>query len=66
MHPSAWKKGYSRKFAVAINPSGAAACTRVRRGAAPLASKCGNYVPFVAPSWIKGLRLVTIQLLEKS
>jgi hypothetical protein len=31
-----------------------------------LASKRGHYVVFVAPFCIKGLRLVTVQLPEKS
>jgi hypothetical protein len=65
VHPSAWKKN-SRKFAVASNPSDAAVSTLPRCNGTPQAPKRGNYVPFVAPLYIKGLRLVTMQLLEKS
>jgi hypothetical protein len=61
----AWKD-YSPKFAVASNPSGAAASTQQQHGGPPRASERGDYVPYVAPSCIKGLRLVTVQLPEKS
>jgi hypothetical protein len=41
IHRSAWKKN-SRKFTVASSLANAAASTRVWRGAAPSASKCGD------------------------
>src|SRR5215211_2913161 len=66
IHRSAWKKRNSRKFAVASTPSSAAASTRQRHGGPPRASKRGDYVPSVAPSCIKRLRLATVQLPEKS
>src|SRR5215212_5412333 len=55
----------SPKFAVASNPSGATAGTPRRHGGTPRASKRGDYVVFVAPSCIEGLRLATARLLEK-
>jgi hypothetical protein len=58
--------GNSRKFAVASGPSGAAAGTEQRHGGTPSAPKRGGYVPFVAPLCIKGLRLATALLPEKS
>src|SRR5215203_3256718 len=65
IHPSAWKRN-SRKFTVASDPFSAAPSTPERHSGTPSASKPGNYVPFVAPLCINGLRLVTAQLPEKS
>jgi hypothetical protein len=65
VHPSAWKRN-SRKFTVANGPSGASPSTQLQHGGTPLASKRSDLVPFVAPICIKGLRLVTGQLPEKS
>src|SRR5215208_6343475 len=60
------KKRNSRKFAVASDPSGAAPSTPRRHGGTPQASKRGDLVLFVAPLCSKELRLVTVQLPEKS
>jgi hypothetical protein len=65
IHRSAWKSN-SQKFAVASIPSGAAPSTRQRHGGTPQASKRGDLVLFVAPLCSKELRLVTVQLPEKS
>jgi hypothetical protein len=58
------RRGYSRKFAVASNPSSLATNASPRPGGTPSAPKRGSYVPFVAPLCIKRLRLVTMQLPE--
>src|SRR5215211_7793635 len=65
IHRSAWKKN-SAKFTVANGPSGASPSTRLQHEGTPLASKSADLVPFVAPICIKGLRLVTARLPEKS
>jgi hypothetical protein len=57
-------KNNSRKFAVASRPPDAAAIVPPRLGGTPSAPKRGDYVPFVAPFCIKGLRLATSQLPE--
>src|SRR5829696_2265796 len=59
-------KRYSRKFKVASDLSSAAPSTRERHGVSLTAPKRGDYVPFVASSRIKVLRLVTVQLPENS
>src|SRR4051794_12188891 len=64
IHRSAWKR-HSRKFAVASDPTDAAASTRKRPDGTPQASKRGDYVLLVAQTCIKELRLVTAQLPEK-
>src|SRR5215212_7448547 len=65
IHRSAWKKN-SAKFKVASDSSGASPSTRLQHEGTPLASKRSDLVPFVAPICIKGMRLVTVQLPEKS
>ena len=65
IHPSAWKKN-SRKFAVANGSSTYRQALENRLCSTPLGSKRGNLVAVVAPLCIKGLRLVTVQLPEKS
>jgi hypothetical protein len=60
------KKTNSRKFTVASNPSGATLSTRQRHGGTLQAAKRGDLVLFVAPTCIKGLRLVTVRLPENS
>jgi hypothetical protein len=56
----------SWKFSVAIIAAGAAISTRQRHGEPHQALKRSGYVLSVAPPSIKGLRLVTPQLYEKS
>src|SRR5215211_1691866 len=64
INPSAWKRN-SRKFTVATgSPTHRQALTN-RPCYTPLGSKPGDFVPLVASSCIKGLRLVTVQLPEK-
>jgi len=65
IHPSAWKWN-SRKFAVANGSSTYRQALENRLCSTPLGSKRGNLVAVVAPLCIKGLRLVTVQLPEKS
>jgi len=62
---TAWK-GYSANFAVASDPSGAAAGARQRHGATPSTTKRVDLAPFVAPMCSKRLRHATAQLLENS
>src|SRR5215208_3363077 len=64
--PECVEKRNSAKFTVANDPSGASPSTRLQHGDTLLASIRSNLVPFVAPIYIKGLRLVTVQLPEKS
>ena len=52
----------SRKFGVSSDPVGVAADTRKRPGGTVSGSKRYDKVAFVAPSCIKGWRLVTLQL----
>jgi len=67
IHPSAWKKKEnSPKFTVASASPGASAHTLVRHGTPPSASKRGDLVALVTPLCSKELRLVTLQLPEKS
>jgi len=56
----------SAKFTVANSSSTHRQAPNNRLCCTPLASKRGDYVVFVAPFCIKGLRLVTAQLPEKS
>ena len=65
IHTTSWNRS-SPKFVVASDPSSAAASTLKRHGATPSASKRDDQVAFVAPLFIKELRLVTIQLPKKS
>jgi hypothetical protein len=64
IHRSAWKKN-SAKFAVANGSPTHRQALVNRLCRTRLASKCGDFAPFVAPMCIKGLRLVTMQLPEK-
>src|SRR5215208_7178361 len=64
--PKCVENGYSRKFAVASAPPSSAASAQERHGDTVLGSKRTYQVAFVAPLCIKGLRLVTLQLPEKS
>jgi hypothetical protein len=61
IHPTAWKRN-SRKFAVANGSPTHRQALDNRLCRTRLASKCGNFAPFVAPMCIKGLRLVTMLL----
>jgi hypothetical protein len=61
---SAWKRN-SRKFGVASDPLSSAPNTRERHGGTTSGRFGPDLVGFVAPSCIKGLRLVTAQLPEK-
>ena len=65
IHPSAWKRN-SAKFKVAGDPPSSAASIPRRHFAEPSAPKRGDLVAFVAALCIKVLRLVTLQLPEKS
>src|SRR5215217_1872623 len=65
IHPSAWK-GNSRKFAVASDSSRQRQSFDNSPCFASLGSKRSDLVAVVAPMCIKGLRLVTVQLPEKS
>jgi hypothetical protein len=56
----------SPKFAVASNRSDAALSTPQQHGGTPSASKRSDLVAVVAPMCVKELRLVTMQLPEKS
>src|SRR5215212_3278178 len=64
IHRSAWK-GNSRKFAVASYSSTRLQPLDNRPLCSPPAPKRSDLVAVVAPFCIKGLRLVTVQLLEK-
>jgi hypothetical protein len=55
----------SRKFTVANSSSTHRQALINRLSRTSLASERGDYVVFVAPMCIKGLRLVTMQLPEK-
>src|SRR3954447_17402613 len=66
IHRSAWKKRYSRKFAVASVPPSSAASAPERHGGTVLGSKRSYLVAFVAQLCSKALRLVTTLLPEKS
>ena len=65
IHPSAWKWN-SRKFTVANSPSTQRQTLDNRLCSTPLASKRSDLVAVVTPLCIKELRLVTVQLPEKS
>src|SRR5829696_7619705 len=65
IHPSAWKRN-SRKFTVANGSPTQRQPHDNRPCCTPLTSKRSDLVLFVAPLCIKGLRLVTGQLPEKS
>jgi hypothetical protein len=65
IHRPSWKKN-SRKFAVAGDSSTQCQSLDNRPCCTPLGSKHPDLVAVVAPMCIKGLRLVTMQLLEKS
>jgi hypothetical protein len=58
-------KKNSRKFAVANGSPTHRQALDNRLCRIRLASKCGDFAPFVAPLCIKWLRLVTTQLPEK-
>jgi hypothetical protein len=64
--PWSAEKSNSRKFKVASDPSSSAPSTRVRHGGASSEFERRDLVAFGAPVCIKGLRLVTTQLPEKS
>jgi hypothetical protein len=67
IHRSAWKKKInSPKFAVANGSSTYRQALENRLCGSPLGSKRGHLVAVVAPMCVKGLRLVTSQLPEKS
>jgi hypothetical protein len=65
MHRSAWNRN-SAKFTVANSSSTHRQVLINRLYRTSLASERSDYVVFVAPLCIKGLRLVTVQLPEKS
>src|SRR5215218_3382830 len=65
IHRSAWKKN-SRKFTVANGFFTQRQPHDNRPCCTPLTSKRSDLALFVAPICIKGLRLVTVQLPEKS
>src|ERR671912_266179 len=65
IHRSAWKRN-SRKFAVASDSSKQRQSFDNSPCFAPLGSKRSDLVAVVAPFCIKRLRLVTVQLPEKS
>jgi hypothetical protein len=64
IHPSAWNMN-SRKFAVASYSSTRLQPLDNRPCCSPPTPKRSDLVAVVAPMCIKGLRLVTMQLLEK-